>query len=180
MINADKSIFCNEWLEVKQTPKGFYYLQRKGQNSVAVFLLKKKGHNSNEYEVLIRQQPLCIDNIEVDGSLKLFPCPVTGALDEGESPEIAAIREVYEETGFSVQVLPLGKYIVGTQTNEICYMYYADVTDLAPDTAPQDGSYHESISKNEWHSFEYLNRCEYSACQLGYFKLRDILYDQKS
>ncbi len=179
MINADKTIFSNEWIEVKKTLKGFYYLQRKGQNSVAVFLLRKNYTNPEEYEVLIRQQPLCIDNVEVDGMLRLFPCPITGALDEGESPEAAAVREVYEESGFPVQVLPLGKYIVGTQTNEICYMYYADVTGVEPDIAKQDGSYHESISKNEWHPFEYLNQCEYSACQIGFFKLKDILYKQK-
>jgi 8-oxo-dGTP diphosphatase len=179
MINADKTIFSTKWIEVKKTPKGFYYLQRKGKNSVAVFLLRKNDTNPEEYEVLIRQQPLCIDNVEIDGILSLFPCPITGALDEAESPEEAAVREVYEESGFSVQVLSLGKYIVGTQTNEICYIYYADVTGIEADIAQQDGSYFESISKNEWHSFEYLKQCEYSACQIGYFKLKNILYKQK-
>ncbi|ARV61508.1 NUDIX hydrolase [Nostocales cyanobacterium HT-58-2] len=175
-MDTDKTIFSNHWLVIKETPRRFYYLERKGKNSVAVFLLRRiDAANSPTYEVLIRQQPLCIDNTEINGQLKLFPCPITGALDEGESPEEAAIREVYEETGFSVKVLPLGKYIVGTQTNETCYMYYTDVTGIEPDVAQQDGSYLESISKNEWHPFEYLNNCDYSACQIGYFRLRDIL-----
>lgn len=114
----------------------------------------------------------------MDGVLGLFHCPITGALDEGESPEAAAIREVYEETGYAVQVLPLGKYIVGTQTNEVCYLYYADVTGIEPDKAQQDGTYHESISRNEWYSFESLKACDYSACQIGYFKLREILFQK--
>jgi 8-oxo-dGTP pyrophosphatase MutT (NUDIX family) len=172
----DKIIFSTDWVVVKETPRKFYYLERKGRDSIAVFLLRKDEANPEEYEVLIRHQPLCIDNTEIDGLLRLFPCPITGALDAGESPETAAIREVYEESGFSVQVFPIGKYIVGTQTNEICYMYYADVTGIEPDAAPQDGTYLESISKNEWHPFNYLNQCDYVACQIGYFRLRDIFF----
>ncbi len=174
-MNTNKIIFSTSWVVVKETSRKFYYLERKGRDSVAVFLIRKNKANPQIYEVLIRQQPLCIDNQEINGTLSLFPCPITGGLDEGESPEEAAVREVYEESGFSVDVLPLGKYIVGTQTNEICYMYYADVTDIEPDVAQQDGSYFESISKNEWHSFEYLKNCEYSACQIGYFRLLNIL-----
>lgn len=178
-MEKEKTIFSNEWVVVKKTFRGFYFLERKGKDSVAVFLLRQNDANPKAYEVLIRKQPLCIDNTEINGQLKLFSCPITGALDEGELPEAAANREVYEESGFAVQLLPLGKYIVGTQTNEICYMYYADVSGVESDIAQQDGSYHESISKNEWYPFEYLNQCEYSACQIGYFKLKDILCTHK-
>ena len=97
-------------------------------------------------------------------------------MDEGESPEAAAIRETYEETGYRVQVLPFGKYIVGTQVNEICYLYYADVTGIEPEPAQQDGTYLELIARNEWHEFEYLRMCDYSACQIGYFKLQSLLF----
>ena len=174
-MSQEKIIFSTNWISVKETNKGFYYLERKGRDSVAIFLVRKSDINTKEYEVLIRQQPLCIDNTEINGELRLYPCPITGGIDKGESPESAAIREVYEEAGFSVQVVPLGKYIVGTQTNEICYMYYADVSNIEPDIAQQDGSYFESISKNEWHPLDYLNQCDYSACQIGYFRLRDVL-----
>ncbi len=171
-MNKEKTIFRTDWITVKQTAKGFHYLERKGRDSVAVFLVRRSNLNSSEYEVLIRQQPLCIDVPDINEEQRLYPCPITGEIDEGESPEEAAGREVYEEAGFSVQVLPLGKYIVGTQTNEICYLYYADVTGREPDVAQQDGSYFESISRNEWHSLEYLNECDYSGCQIGYFRLR--------
>ncbi|MDF5733027.1 MAG: NUDIX domain-containing protein [Rhizonema sp. PD38] len=175
-MDTDKTIFSNHWVVVKETPRKFYYLERRGKDSVAIFLLRKNESLPQNYEVLIRQQPLCIDNTEINGLLKLFPCPITGGLEEGELPEEAAIREVYEESGFLVRVVPLGKYIVGTQISEICYMYYADVTGIEPDIAQQDGSYLESISKNEWHPFDYLNQCDYSACQIGYFRLHNILY----
>jgi len=175
-MDADRVIFRTQWIVVKESPRGFQYLERQGKDSVAVFLLRKMGENLEQYEVLIRQQHLCIENREVDGKFKLFPCPVTGALEEGESPEAAAQREVYEETGYQVQVSPLGQYIVSTQVNEICYLYYADVTNMEPDVAEQDGTYMESIAHNEWHPFEYLQTCDYSACQIGYFKLQKMFF----
>jgi len=173
-MNNDKTLFSTCWIAVKETPKGFHYLERKGRDSVGIFLLRKSNTSRIDYEVLIRQQPLCIQNASINETLRLYPCPITGGIEAGESPEEAANREVYEESGFCVEVLPLGQYIVGTQTNEICYLYYADVTGIKPEIAQQDGSYFESISKNEWHPLEYLISCDYGACQIGYFKLRDI------
>jgi 8-oxo-dGTP diphosphatase len=111
-MDVDRIIFQTEWIAVKQSPREFQHLERKGKDSVAVFLLRKSGANSQQYEVLIRQQHLCIDNRKVDGKFRLFPCPITGALDEGESAAVAAQREVYEERGYRVQVSPLGRYIV--------------------------------------------------------------------
>ena len=175
-MDTNRVIFSTIWIAVKESPRGFQYLERKGKDSVAVFLLKKSGRNLEQYDVLIRQQHLCIDNREVNGRFRLFPCPVTGALNEGESSEDAAKREVYEETGYRIQVLPLGQYIVGTQINEICYSYYADVTGMERDVAQQDGTYMESISKNEWHPFEYLEFYDYAACQIGYLKLQKKLF----
>lgn len=175
-MDADKIIFSTQWISVKESPRGFQYLERKGKDSVAVFLLRRSSENSDQYEVLIRQQHLCIDNREIDGKFRLFPCPVTGALEEGELPEMAAQREVHEETGYKVQVSLFGQYIVGTQVNEICYLYYADVTNIEPDVAQQNVTYLESIGRNEWYPFQYLEFCEYSACQIGYLKLHKILF----
>lgn len=175
-MDVDRTIFQTDWIAVKESPRGFQYLERKGKDSIAVFLLRKLRTNPLQYEVLIRQQHLCIDNREVDGKFTLFPCPITGALEEGELPEAAAQRETYEEAGYRVQLIPFGKYIVGTQVNEICYLYYADVTGIEPDVAQQDGTYMESIGQNEWHPFEYLKKCEYSACQIGYMKLQAQLF----
>ncbi|NET33507.1 MAG: NUDIX domain-containing protein [Cyanothece sp. SIO1E1] len=171
-MNQEKVLFSTNWVTVKETAKGFHYLERKGKDSVAVLLLRRNNAISSTYEVLIRQQPLCIDPVSTGAGLNLYPCPITGGIDAGETPEAAAVREVLEESGFAVQVLSLGHYIVGTQTNETCYLFYADVTGLKPDVAEQDGSYFEAISKNEWHALEYLEQCDYVACQIGYFRLK--------
>jgi 8-oxo-dGTP pyrophosphatase MutT (NUDIX family) len=173
-MGTDRVIFRTEWIALKESSRGFQYLERRGKDSVAVFLLKKSSATPLDYKVLIRQQHLCIDNREVDGKFTLFPCPITGGLEAGESPEAAARREAYEETGYHVQVMPLGHYIVGTQVNEICYLYYADVTGIEPEPAQQDGTYLESIAQNQWQPLEYLAACDYAACQIGYLKLRSF------
>lgn len=176
-MTDDIVLLKTKWITVKQTPGGFQFAERKGRDSVAIFLLRQSTVGE-PYEVLIRQQPLCIDPIIVGEDLKLRPCPITGGIDGSETPEQCAVREVEEEAGYRVEVTPLGRYIVGTQTNEICYLYYADVTGQAPGVAPQDGSYFEAISMNEWHPFSYLQHCDYAACQIGYYRLREILGDR--
>lgn len=182
-MNHDRVIFQAKWVAVRETERGFQYLERKGRDSIGVFLLRRSINAPEDAapdEVLIRQQPLCIDNTEINGELKLFPCPITGAIEPEESPESAAVREVYEEAGYQTPVLSLGHYIIGTQTNEICYLFYADVTDIEPETAQQDGSYFESISRNEWHPLEYLKTCDYSGCQIGYFRLKEKLLERSN
>ncbi len=58
---------------------------------------------------------------------------------------MAAVREVKEEAGYTVDLLPLGRYISGTQTNEICYLFYADVTGLEPEIATRFSSSQTSM-----------------------------------
>lgn len=174
-MESEKILFESKYIALKQTARGFQYLERKGRDSVAMFLIRRNSSNPNQFDVLIRYQPLCIDTQEINGTLKLFPCPFTGSLSKGESPEVAAHRETFEESGYSVQLSTLGKYIIGTQTNEICYLFYADVTGIEPQAAPNDGTYFESISKNEWQPLDYLLQCDYSACQIGYLHLKAVL-----
>lgn len=179
-MDNEKTIFSTEHITIKETARGFHYFERLGRDSVAIFLIKKSELNSSKYEVLIRMQPLPQNNLEVNGEQQLYACPFTGRIEPGESPGQAAVRETFEESGYSTQVISLGRYFVGTQTNETCYLYYADVTDVKPQTALQDGTYFESISKNEWHPLDYLSECDYVACQLGYFKLQDKLFNSRA
>ncbi len=170
-MEADPIIFKTDWIAIRKSARGFQYLERKGKDSVAVFLIRRQG-NAAEWDVLVRYQHLCIDNTEDNGRFNLFPCPITGGVEPGETPEAAAVRETYEETGYKVAVTSLGRYIVGTQTNEVCYLYYADVTGIPPSEALQDGSFLESVAHNQWRPFEDLQGFDYGACQLGYHKLK--------
>ena len=175
-MSDEKILFSTKAIAIKESPRGFQYLERLGKDSVAIFLVRKSEWDASKYEVLIRMQPLCVDNSEVNGKPRLYACPLTGRIELGESPEQAAVRETLEESGYATQVTSLSRYFVGTQTNEICYLYYADVTDMNPQVALQDGTYFESVSENEWHPLDYLNECDYVACPLGYFKLKNELF----
>ncbi|MEM9007236.1 MAG: NUDIX domain-containing protein [Cyanobacteria bacterium P01_F01_bin.86] len=176
-MDPDKILFQTPWVSIKATERGYHYLERKGRDSIAALLIRLSESTSWDYEVLVRQQPLCVDiaTAAEAAAMPLFPCPITGGIEIGESPAMAAVREVEEEAGYIVQVKPLGRYIVGSQTNEICYLFYADVTGQVPGVAAQDGSYFEAISRNEWHPLAYLETCDYAASQIGYYRLRNIL-----
>lgn len=171
----DKTIFQNKWISVKETENKFYYSERKGINSVAVFLIRK---TKSKWEVLVRYQPLCIDNEIIDGKMKLFPCPITGTIEEGDDDYKTAVKEVLEESGYKIteeDLFYLTEYIVGTQTNERVYMFGVDVNNFTPDKATQDGSIFEEQSKNCWESIENLRKYDYVACQLAYYKLLDFV-----
>ncbi|CAN1211917.1 NUDIX domain-containing protein [Tumidithrix helvetica PCC 7403] len=181
-MSIDKTIFSTKWVSIKETPRKFYYLERKGKDSVAIFLVRgTKGSSVKEtpfdqLEVLVRFQPLCIDSSTLDEEMRLHPCPVTGGMEEGENPLECAVRETLEETGYRLETLsPLGQYITGTQSNEIVYLFWTDVTGIEPEVATQDGSVFEAVSKNEWEAIAFLKDCQYSGCLIGYLKLSEIL-----
>jgi len=172
--NMEQVIFETPWIKVKRTPKGFDYLERKGVDSVAIFLIRQR--RPGNVKVLIRFQPLSVHNADIDDQQKLFPCPVTGGIEEMEPRFYCALREVKEETGYQLNpddLYHLTTYIVGTQTNERVYLYMADVTSYPELTeATNDGSYFESVSRNEWRDIEELKDYEYVACQLGYHLIK--------
>ena len=75
----NKVIFESKWVKVRETEKGFQYLERKGKNSIAVIC------EDDDCRWLIRYQPLCINGSDDE----LFPCPITGSLDvDGEDPDV--------------------------------------------------------------------------------------------
>jgi 8-oxo-dGTP diphosphatase len=181
---AEKVVFESPkaWVQVIETPRKFYYLRRKHKDSVGVFLVRRPlvGHSQRSaqgWEVLVRMQPLPVHNADLDDEFRLYPCPITGGLDSpDELPYDCAVREVLEESGYELAELrDLGKYIVGTQTDETVYLFWQDVTGVEAQAAMQDGSFFESISKNEWQPLEFLRDCEYSGCQIGYYRLRELL-----
>jgi hypothetical protein len=170
---SETVVFQTPFVCIKKTQKGFFYLERKGVNSVAIFLIRKTLLNSQlDWDVLIRYQPLPIDNSE---DMCLFPCPITGGIEPGEVPQDCADRETFEEAGYSVETKLLCNYVVGTQTNEIVSIYWADVTDIEPEIPSNDGTYFESISNNQWEKLEDLKQHRYSACKIGYLYLCSLL-----
>jgi 8-oxo-dGTP diphosphatase len=167
----DEIVYKNEWIVVKKTFHDFYYLERKGKDSIAIFLIRV---NEGKYEVLVRYQPMPLDNSD---DMKLYPCPITGSIDKNEVAILCAKREVLEETGYNIEyknIIYLGKYSVGTQTNEKVYMYCYNANTLTPENIRGDDSIHEKLSKNKWEDIENLKYYEYSACQIMYYKIKEL------
>jgi nudix-type nucleoside diphosphatase (YffH/AdpP family) len=56
---------------------------------------------------------------------------LAGMIDDGETPEAAAIRETLEETGYQIRTAELiGRYFVSPGgTSERVFLYFAEVTD---------------------------------------------------
>lgn len=155
------------FLSIKKADPPYFYAERKGRDSIAAFLI-------NNEKLLIRYQPLpqFSDN-------ELYPCPVTGSMDEREIPLKTALREVEEETGYSVYGLPfqdLGSFIIGTQTNEVVFCYAWDVSHLSdPRTPTGDGGIHEAMSENRWMTYnEAIKVATYSTLVIGLYKLRQL------
>lgn len=148
-----KQVFVSNppFIEIRcSEPVPYYFARRAGKDSVAVLLWRRSGEKSG-YEVLLRYQPLV--HLADGDSKELFPCPITGSMEPGESPLAAAIREAEEESGYQMmhkRLVSMGHYIVGTQTDEVVFMYAADVTDEKPGIPIGDGTFHESISNNQW------------------------------
>jgi hypothetical protein len=173
MNKEPKVLFETSHIKLLESDKGFQYLERKGRDSVAIFLLKRL--EKNHWKVLVRWQPLCVN---IDNTL--FPCPITGTIIDNDKIK-TVIEEVKEEAGYEViesKIYFIEKYIVGTQTNEIVYMYAVNVTDKTPQKPKGDGSYFEKISQNEWVDFSELKDYSFSACKIGYYLLKDILHEK--
>lgn len=181
-------VFDGKWLKVKKTPKGYFFSERKGINSIAVLLYRKIIKNSREYlEVLVRLQPLPIDNSQSNDDKeipKLFECPITGSLEEGISSIGQTRIEVMEEAGYDIPeggFKYVGEYYVGTQTNEKVFMYIVNVDTVGTERVDigGDGSYFESISKNEWKNiFEVLD-AKYSGLNIITNKLFKLWVEEK-
>ena len=173
----EKVVFDAKWIKVKQTPKGYFFSERKGTDSVAV-LLYRQVEFSNIIEVLVRMQPLPVENAQTNDDAdipKLFQCPITGGMEEGYMPLQIAIKECEEEAGYILNeqvVRSIGKYYVGTQTNEVVHMYIANVTSFAPRDIKGDGTYFESISKNVWMNLNMVLNADYSGLNIIANKLQ--------
>lgn len=178
----EKVVFDAGWIKVKQTPKGYYFSERKGTDSLAILLYKKTINTDLEADlhILSRMQPLPIENAQTTDDKdvpKLFRCPITGGLEEGVSLINQARAEVREEAGLDIAEAEfnyIGEYYVGTQTNEKVHMFIAKADSEGVESLPiaGDGSYFESISKNEWINIEDVLDAKYS----GLYIIANKLY----
>lgn len=145
----DKLIVKTKHLDMYKTQKGFYYCQRKSINSIAVLCFKK---SKDGFLFLIRLQPM--PQVEEKQNWdQLYPCPITGSIENNESPITSAKREIFEEGGIIVNendLIAINPSVASTQMNEKVFYYLANVTNKKNETPQNDGSIFEAVSKNIW------------------------------
>jgi ADP-ribose pyrophosphatase YjhB (NUDIX family) len=87
----------------------------------------------------------------------LKPCGITGGIDEGETPEEAARREVLEETGYKVHnLIPLGTCRVSKCSDTTAHLFAVDLTVLEAGKAVGDGSGDEDDNFASWEEEKVL------------------------
>lgn len=156
----NKLLHKTKYLSLYKTKQGFIYAQRRGVNSTAILCFKKVKNN---YLFLIRYQPLPVVN-----SVKhlkwndLYACPITGSIEENQSPLDNAINEVYEEANIKItkKNLVAGSYCVSsTQMNETVFNFLFDVTSCKVIKKKQgDGTIFENISLNKWLTYKEVKK----------------------
>lgn len=150
----EKVIFDSNWFKVKETPKGFFYGERKGVDSIAILPFYYNPILEN-YCIVIRLQPMPLDNSK-DGQ-KLFPCPVTGSLLEKGPSKETLFKAVYEELEEELNVTE--DWVIGirqtksiistTQMNETVHCFLVEIQPGSFNfNGGGDGSVFEAMSCN--------------------------------
>lgn len=92
ILTMDKELFDGQWLGLRQTPGGYEYVTQTRMGREAVAVLGYAGsHVLGRFEVC-----------PAHGDLNPQLCALTGGIEDGEGPQEAAMRELYEESGFVV------------------------------------------------------------------------------
>ncbi len=155
-----KLLYKTKYLSLYKTKQGFIYAQRRGQNSTAILCFKKV---KNDYLFLIRYQPLPVVNtvphLKWDD---LYACPITGSIEDNQSPLDNALTEIYEEANIKAtkKNLVAGSYCVSsTQMNETVFNFLFDVTKCPVTKKKQgDGSIFENVSVNKWLTYKEVKK----------------------
>lgn len=138
IVSMNRTVYSGAWLDVVQTPGGYEFAteSRMGRDHVAV-LGYAGGHVLGRYEVC----PAHDDPVP-----RL--CALTGGVEDGESPEAAAMRELYEEAGFVTRPFTLrrlGAVVRPSKAMDTVFHLFAvalpvAVVDDRRYTGPGDGS----------------------------------------
>jgi len=148
----DKLLYGNKWVSLFETEHHFIYAQRRNVNSTATLCFKRE---KGKYLFLIRYQPLpVVHGLKNYKWNSLFACPITGSMEEKQTPLDNAINEIFEEANIKVTKKNLISTIFNvssTQMNETVYHFLFDVTNCPfVDKEQGDGSEFEKHSVNKW------------------------------
>ena len=144
--DKDKILFADEWLSLRQTSGGYTYTHEEKGNGAGVAVL---AYKISPMRVVGRYEE-CPPHR--DG---LALCSLTGQMDqEGESPVEAAVRELEEEAGITVNIDEMNSFGTvksGKQTDTDMHLFYVYIkkdSNIGP--ALGDGTRGEANAFCQW------------------------------
>lgn len=137
----DNVLLENKWITVKETSDGYIYINTPEGSAILPFRVRDGG-----FEVLLRSEASPIrDN---------FITLISGRVDEGESFEQTAIRELEEEAGITgvdeSDLIYMGDLLLGKERASVDKLYIVDVSNAGFVEIKGDGSIYEKASENIW------------------------------
>jgi hypothetical protein len=145
MLVPDEVLFENDWVTVLD--RGGWTVVR-DMNGLGVALLPYRIHQGQDLWYLGRLEP-CPSH----GPLVLPSC-ITGGIEEGETPEQCAVKELKEEAGYAItrdHLIPLGEVWPSKLVEMRVLMYAVNVTGMAHSKPQGDGSVYEALAENAWY-----------------------------
>ncbi len=150
-LAKDTLLFENKWVSVYETEDGYTYTYC--SPTVVIIPFRLDPQQLKNYEFMFNQEYI--------PTLGFALRPVSGTLEENESPEQCAIRELREETGYIVNEddLIFYSYLKGSSSSiHPIGIYFVDVTDKEKGEASTDNSYYEQFMQNLWINETLLDR----------------------
>jgi len=108
--------------------RGYYnYAERGGKDSIAFILYDR---NTDEFGLIYESKPPLDETLGVKAMLTTA---FGGSIDMNKSKEEIVQIEVAEEAGYEVSLENIhyvGETLVSSQMNQICFLYFVEVTDI--------------------------------------------------
>lgn len=124
--------------------------------SVRVDLVEMENGSFAPREVVEHEPSVCVLPVDREGNVYLvrqyrhpFGCELleapAGMMEQGESPEVAACRELREEVGAEGELIPLGEFLpTPGYCDERMYLYLAKVSQFG-ETDPDEDEFLQTV-----------------------------------
>lgn len=161
-VTARRTLAAGRWLRLDEVQ------YRDQQGAVRTWESASRRNNVSAVCIIVRLLPsrrwLLVRQFRppADSAVVEFPA---GLVDTGETPEQAAVRELYEETGYRGRIVAVWPRALNTpgMTDEDAWFVQVDVDETAPPNqapapAPDPGEYIQVLRVHDQQLLEFLVR----------------------
>lgn len=162
IIPSDNVLYSGPYLKVAQDAQGYERCIDRTGKTVGILPYRVKEDGTVMFTIRREGKSAWSRNPH-----KRFMTSITGGVDEGETFEHAAVRELYEEAGIQVQeenLIYLGETYAAKCLDTLYQLYAVDVSEFPfKSNGPTDGSEGEALAKNQEVSWRDANNASSDA-----------------